>query len=375
MRFVEHLLALSKPSSTQINKIETFTVIIPAYLPAEQHIILDTIKYFFSLNLDLEIILPYNTPQSLPVETELKKMPILAVKVPNSKSKAENINYVIDKIKTKHTAIFDADHRPIETNFTKALWKLKTDYDIVQGSCIPLINSPMSMLLNIEFNQIYNIHHQAIQRLWNLAIFGGSNGYFKTEVLKELSFSQNMLTEDIDLSIRALLRGKKITFDSTIISYEQAPYNIKELWKQRTRWSQGWLQVSWKYALQIWFHNQKKLSFRQKLGLLIFLPIREIGKFIILQILPLYLVISVKTNDWNLSNYWSLIFIINLILLLTEPFWIYQVKSQKESTKSWFLFYSFISLFYLAFKSIISLYAYFRQSLRNNQFEVTKKYP
>ncbi|NET42360.1 glycosyltransferase family 2 protein [Okeania sp. SIO2B3] len=70
-----------------------------------------------------------------------------------------------------------------------------------------------------------------------------------------------MLTEDIDLSIRALLRGKKITFDSTIISYDQAPYDIKELWKQRTRWSQGWLQVSWKYALQIWFHNQKKLSF------------------------------------------------------------------------------------------------------------------
>ncbi len=138
-----------------------------------------------------------------------------------------------------------------------------------------------------------------------------------------------MLTEDIDLSIRALLRGKKITFDSTIISYEQAPSNLKELWKQRTRWSQGWLQVSWKYGLQIWFHNQKKLSFRQKLGLLIFLPIREIGQFIILQILPLSLVISIKINSWNLSNYWSLIFIINLILLITEPFWIYQVKSQK----------------------------------------------
>lgn len=156
MRLAEHLLALPKSCSTQINKIETFTVIIPAYLPAEQYIIVDTIKYFLSLNLDLEIILPYNTPQPLPVEAELKKMSIFAVKVPNSKSKAENLNYVLDKIKTKYTAIFDADHRPIETNFTKALYKLKMDYDIVQGSCFPLMNSPMSMLLNIEFNQIYN---------------------------------------------------------------------------------------------------------------------------------------------------------------------------------------------------------------------------
>ncbi|MEB3343279.1 glycosyltransferase family 2 protein [Okeania sp.] len=329
MRLVEHLLALPQPISKQINKLETFTVIIPAYLPAEQNIIVDTIKYFLSLNLDLQIILPYNTPQYLPVEAELKEMPILAVKVANSKSKAENINYILDKIKTKYTAIFDADHRPIETNFAKALWKLKTDYDIVQGSCIPLINSPMSMLLNIEFNQIYNIHHQAIQRLWNVAIFGGSNGYFKTEVLKELSFNHKILTEDIDLSIRALLRGKKIAFDSSIISYEQAPFNIKELWKQRTRWSQGWLQVSWKYSLKIWFYNQKKLSFRQKLGLLMFLPIREIGQFIILQTLLLSLVISIQTNIWNWSNYWSIIFFINLILLITEPFWVYQVKSQK----------------------------------------------
>ena len=78
----------------------------------------------------------------------------------------------------------------------------------------------MGNFLNIEFNQIYNIHHQARKKLWNFAIFGGSNGYFKTEVLKKISFNQNMLTEDIDLTVRALLSGYKIAFDSTIVSYE-----------------------------------------------------------------------------------------------------------------------------------------------------------
>lgn len=85
----------------------------------------------------------------------------------------------------------------------------------------------MSKLLNIEFNQMYNINHQGRQRLWNFAIFGGSNGYFKTETLKKLSFNYSMLTEDIDLTIRALLSGIKIAFDSTIVSYEQPPQNFK----------------------------------------------------------------------------------------------------------------------------------------------------
>ncbi|NES02076.1 MAG: glycosyltransferase family 2 protein [Okeania sp. SIO2F4] len=375
MRLVEHLSALPKSSSTEVKKIDKFTVIIPAYLPAEQYLILDTIKHFLSLNLPLEIILPYNTPKSLPVEAELKKLPIVAVKVPNSKSKAENINYILDKITTQYTAIFDADHKPLGTNFSKALSKLTTGYDIVQGSCLPLINSEMSKILNIEFNQMYNIHHQARQRLWNFAIFGGSNGYFKTEVLKKLSFNHSMLTEDIDLTIRALLSGTKIAFDSNIVSYEQPPNNLQELWKQRTRWAQGWLQVSWKYGWRILFACKSKLSLRQKVGLLMLFPLREIGQFILLQVLPLAISISIQTNDWNWSNNWLFILMINLSLLLIEPLWIFRVRDEESVSKRWFLLYSSLSFFYLSFMKIVSLYAYFRQVLRNNQFEVTQKSP
>ena len=375
MRLVEHLSALPQPSSKEIKKTESITVIIPAYLPAEQYLIIKTVKYFLSLNFPLEIILPYNTAEDLPVEAELKKLPILAVKVPNSKSKAENINYVLDQIKTKYTAIFDADHRPLEANFPKALSKLTTDYDIIQGSCLPLITSAMGKFLNVEFNQMYNINHKARQRLWNFAIFGGSNGYFKTEVLKKLSFNHSMLTEDIDLSVRALLSGYKIAFDSTIVSYEQPPNNLKELWKQRTRWAQGWLQVSWKYGLQVLSTCKSKLSLRQKLGLLMLLPVREVGQFISLQVLPLALGISIQNHDWKWSNIWLLILIVNLSLLLIEPLWIFLVRDKASVSKKWFLLYSLLSFFYLSFMNIVSLYAYFRQGLKNNQFEVTQKSP
>lgn len=105
------------------------------------------------------------------------------------------------------------------------------------------------------------------------------------------------------------------------------------------------------------------------------LPVREIGQFITLQVIPLAMAISIQKNDWNWSNIWLLILIINLSLLLIEPFWIFRVRDQESVSKKWFLLYSFISFFYLSFMNIVSLYAYFRQGLGSHQFEVTQKSP
>lgn len=376
MRLAEHLAALSKVESVRSETAEKFAAIIPAYLPSEQHSIVKTIEHFLSLDYPLEIIVPYNTPDPLPVEAELARLPIIAVKVPNSKSKAENINYILDKIETKYVAIFDADHRPLAENFPKALGKLKEGYDIVQGSCLPLVdsetNTGMRNILNIEFNQMYNVNHKARQILWDFAIFGGSNGYFKSEVLKTLSFDHRMLTEDIDLTIRALIDNKKIAFDSGIVSYEQPPQNIRELWKQRTRWAQGWLQVSWKYGFKLWCPGNE-LSCRQKLGLFLLLPVREVGQFIALQVLPIFLAISLQNQECKFSNLWIAVFAINIALLLLEPIWIFLVRDRLSASKPWFIAYSFASLFYMYLLGMVSLYAYYRQAIRNTKFEVTQK--
>lgn len=386
LRLVEHLISLSAESlhappslsskvysSKTKSKLSQFTVVIPAYLPAEQDIILDTLNHFLSLKLPIKVILTYNTPYDLPIEKHFQKLPIRALKVPNSKSKAENINYILRHIKTKYVAIFDADHAPLADNFSKALYWLQNGCDIVQGACFPLPNSPLAMFLSVEFNQMYNINHIARPRLWNFAIFGGSNGYFKTKILKQLAFDQTMLTEDIDLSLRALLSQKKIHFDRTIISYEKAPKNLKELWKQRTRWSQGWLQVSCKYAKVILCSDSCEFSCRQKIGLLLLLPFREWGQFICLQTLPLAIAMSVQLENWSWANIWLLTFIVLLAFLLVEPLWVTLVKDRKSANCTWFIIYALLSPLYLLFLKIVTLYAYFREIRGSRHFEVTCK--
>ncbi|MGE5655415.1 MAG: glycosyltransferase [Actinomycetota bacterium] len=387
LRLVEHLISLfaselpyatptsrSKAFSSKLSaKLNQFTVVIPAYLPAEQDIILDTINYFLLLRLPFKIILTYNTPYDLPIEKQFSKLPIQVFKVPGSQSKAENINYILRQIKTKYVAIFDADHAPLPENFSKALYWLQNGYDIVQGTCLPVPNSPLARFLSVEFNQMYNINHIARPRLWNFAIFGGSNGYFKTKILKQLAFDHKMLTEDIDLSLRALLSKMKIHFDRTIISYEKAPQNLKELWKQRTRWSQGWLQVSCKYAKVILCSDTRKFSWRQKIGLLLLLPFREWGQFICLQTLPLAIAMSVQLGNWNWANIWLLTFIVLLVFLLVEPLWVAIVKDRNSANCTWFIVYALLSPLYLLFLKVVTLYAYFREIRGSRRFEVTCK--
>lgn len=386
VRGIEHLAAithtpqdldldLNEASDHKLERLpsEAITVVIPAYLPAEQGIIIDTLSHFLTLDLPLQIMLVYNTPEPLPIEDSLRQLPIQVIKVPDSTSKAENLNYAIPLIETPYTAIFDADHQPIRQNFQRALAALQTDHDIIQGSCLPLIESPLSRFLSVEMNQMYNVNHYTRQCLWGFAIFGGSNAYFKTEVLQKLAFDHRMLTEDIDLTLRAILNRIKIGFDREIISYERTPNTLGELWKQRTRWAQGWLQVSFKYGLSIFSDQSAHLSLQQKLGLAMLFPLREIAQLLILQPIPLAIALSIQAQSWEWRTPGLAFVVVTLGLFLSEPFWVFKVRGQGSVGWFWFCVYALLSPFYLVFLTHTVIHAYFRQIRGQTRFEVTRK--
>jgi cellulose synthase/poly-beta-1,6-N-acetylglucosamine synthase-like glycosyltransferase len=93
--------------------------------------------------------------------------------------------------------------------------------------------------------------HFAKSRLFQTALFGGSNGYWRAAILKSIGFRADRLTEDIDATIRALLKGCHIVHDRSIVSSEDAPLSITALWYQRKRWAQGWFQVSIYYQRDV----------------------------------------------------------------------------------------------------------------------------
>ena len=217
----------------------------------------------------LQVILAYNTPVDLPVEDELRAIAdrdarFTALRIHGSVSKAQNVNAVIKRVTGEFVAIFDADHHPAPGSFKRAWRWLAKDADVVQGHCVVRngTDGKLQQLIAAEFEAMYAVSHPGRARLHGFGIFGGSNGYWRTSVLRLTRLRSFMLTEDIDSSMRVIAAGGRIVSDPGLRSTELAPGSWGALWGQRLRWAQGWSQVSLRY---LWDGlRNRQLSVRQK---------------------------------------------------------------------------------------------------------------
>lgn len=275
--------------------------LIAAYLPNEQNIILETLEHVL-LRVQrptggMEVILAYNTPIDLPIEQDLQQLAQLypelrLLRVEGSRSKAENLNAAFELVTGDITCILDADHHPAPDCFFRAWHWIDQGYDVVQGRSI-IRNHRRNLLTQtvaIEFEMIYGIIHPAKSFLTDSSIFGGSNGYWRTSVLKHIRFNPVMLTEDIDASMRTLLNGYRILHDRSIISTELAPVDLHSFWFQRKRWAQGWLEVGLKYQCSVL--KSDKLNLLQKVFWTYLLYYCEVYSLVAIQIIPLVVSLS-----------------------------------------------------------------------------------
>lgn len=341
--------------------------IVAAYLPNEQNIILETVDHLLNRvhqpKAGLDVILAYNTPVALPIENTLAR---LARRYPNfrpyrvegSHSKAENINAALDIVTGDITCILDADHHPAPDCFERAGRWIANGYDVVQGRNMIRNRSEnlLTRLVAVEFESIYGVSHSAKSLMVDTALFGGSNGYWRTSVLQQVRFNPTMLTEDIDASIRTLLHGYRIVHDRSITVTELAPSHISAFWSQRKRWSQGWLEVSLRYQKRFW--KSPLLTFGQKLIWTHLLYYRELFPILSVQILPIVF------SSWLLTG--TIDFTGNTYLLLaTAVTFLSSIYKLLVTAKVgyhhypayYFLQYALLTPFYSLLKNMIAVVA------------------
>ncbi len=360
------------------------SVIIAAYLPNEKDLIIDTLKHFLiyvKYPSDYEIILVYNTPKTLEVENDIQVMsqqfPYLKVmKVEGSRSKAENLNTGITLASGEMIALFDADHRPsTEDCFARAWHWIANGYDVVQGRCTirNYKDTIISSLVAVEFEIIYGLCHEARSILSNTAIFGGSNAYWRADSVKLVKFSTYKLTEDIDATLRLLTRGYKLVHDRTIVATEEAPTTFQSWWRQRKRWSQGWLECTLRYQEKV--IKSKYLNWWQKLYWFYTLSYRELFLLISLQSCGL-MVLQLLIGKEVLSN--SEKFFLDFTLIYTfVTGWVTTVgtmvvKSQRYGLKV-FLIHLIANIPYTICKIIINLVAWYDHLARETTWVVTPR--
>lgn len=304
--------------------MKNLDICIVAYLPNEQDIIMDRMNYLLHEIIyprdKLRIVVLYNTPFAIePLETEMHQMTLKypelrVIKVPNSKSKADNINYYCSlENDAEVTAIFDCDHYPHPYNPRWAVENFMRDkeVDIVQGRCV-IFNSDENILtamISVEFDKIYAVSHPGRSTMFGFGLFCGSNGFWRTSLLRHLKMDETMLTEDIDSALRAFGVGAKVIHDLNVVSFEMAPTSWPAFWKQRLRWSQGWVQASMRHIHKVWTRSPegRKRTLTHRFGLLSLLYIRESSYYLVTQYLCL--VVAIVIMRWPQSGHDLLILV------------------------------------------------------------------
>jgi CheY-like chemotaxis protein/cellulose synthase/poly-beta-1,6-N-acetylglucosamine synthase-like glycosyltransferase len=385
--WVEGFLALRRvdPPEEPQRPYPPASAIIAAYLPNEAATIIETVEAFLKVDYPspVQVIVAYNTPHDLPIEATLQEIArrdprIVPLRVQDSTSKAQNVNAALSIVTGEFVGVFDADHHPQPDSFMRAWRWLSHGWDVVQGHCL-IRNGDASWVAKmtaVEFEGIYSVSHPGRARLHGFGIFGGSNGYWKTDLLRQTRMHGFMLTEDIDSSLRVIEEGYRIQSDPWLISRELAPAELSALWNQRLRWAQGWFQVSRKHITLAM--RSRHLSVRQKFGMFHLLAWREIFPWLSLQIIPI-IIFWMLTRGWSYIDWFVPLFVFTTAFTLgTGPGQAIFIRStahpEIRDRRGWILWYAVVAFFfYTEFKNLIGRLAHVKELMGERAWKVTPR--
>jgi cellulose synthase/poly-beta-1,6-N-acetylglucosamine synthase-like glycosyltransferase len=232
-------------------------------------------------------------------------------------------------------------------------------------------------MVAVEFESIYAVSHPGRAALHGFGLFGGSNGFWRTDLLARTRMHGSMLTEDIDSTLRILTSGSRIASDPALISRELAPTTWGALWKQRARWAQGWFQVSRKHLVATL--RSPNLRLRQKLGLGFLLGWREIYPWLSLQMFPVLAYMAYR--DGGITHLrWTVpaLVLATLFTLAVGPaqtLFAYRLAvPELRRERAWFWSYLLVSsLIYTEWKNVIARVAQIKELLGEHQWTVTPR--
>jgi hypothetical protein len=255
--------------------------------------------------------------------------------------------------------------------------------DMVMGRCC--VADGMKTIA-IEFDILYSIGHAGGRCVRGFGFFGGSNGYWDAKTLTETGMDEGMLTEDVDSSFRAQSAGHFMTYDPTIVSYEESPPNFSGLFKQRLRWAQGWYEVTLR-QITLPFRKAPGLTLWSRFCLFLLLPFREAYVYFSSFMVPIAIVYLTKRCDmpttWgcvdiNLLGFAGFCVMVPIVMTILawnithDPYVNIHYRMPTLKPLDYFR-YILTSYFYELFKIHLTVMGHIRQILSLNKWVVTKR--
>ena len=169
-----------------------------------------------------------------------------------SNGKPSALNFGLQHCQGDLVAVFDADNVPAADVLLKAARYFEdSSVAAVQGRTMS-INQGENMLTQfISYEEAVwcEAYLRGKDCLGLFVHLKGSCQFIRRNVLQKLSgFDVNTLSEDMELSARLAENGYGIRYAGDVCAWQETPSNLKTLFRQRTRWFRGTMEVAFKYG-------------------------------------------------------------------------------------------------------------------------------
>ncbi|MEU3886188.1 bifunctional polysaccharide deacetylase/glycosyltransferase family 2 protein [Streptomyces sp. NPDC029041] len=101
---------------------------------------------------------------------------------------------------------------------------------------------------HIEYVMGFNLDRRMYDLLHCMPTIPGAAGAFRVEALRDAGMmSADTLAEDTDITMALHRAGWEIRYAPDALAWTEAPASLRQLWRQRYRWSYGTMQAAWKH--------------------------------------------------------------------------------------------------------------------------------
>ncbi len=258
--------------------------------------------------------------------------------------KAGALRYGMEIAKGEFIAIFDADFVPRSNFLTETLRHFTDDRIGMVQTRWEHLNNEFSLLTRaqgIALDGHFVIEQQVRNKSGFFINFNGTAGVWRRSCIEDAgNWEADTLTEDLDLSYRAQLKGWRFVFLNDVTSPAELPSEINALKSQQFRWTKGAIETARKILPRVW---KSKLPLRVKLQSTVHLTNNLVFPFILLTGILNVPLVFIKHAGHH-ETFFAFMSIFVLAFISSFLFYLY---SQKDVYTDWkkriFLFPLFMS--------------------------------
>lgn len=235
--------------------------------------------------------------------------------------------------KGEFIAIFDADFVPSKDILQKTIHYFSDERVGMVQTRWTYLNRDYSLLSKIQAIMLdghFVIEHTARNWSGRFFNFNGTAGVWRRKAIETSGGWQfDTLTEDLDLSYRAQLKGWRFIFLRDEVSPSELPVEINGFKSQQHRWAKGSIQTAKKLLLPIF---KSRLPFRVKAEA--FFHLTNNVSYLLMLLLSILMYPSMVARI-NIGWFQMLVTDIPFLLVATIGISFFYACSQKESSRDW----------------------------------------